>query len=78
MTTVMADDQYTERLVANEAKLDRVGESMHETPAKLVFDSGKLEGVFTNARDGRIHLRPKLVTESSTLPVVVRDGVIEI
>jgi hypothetical protein len=36
MTTVMADDQYADRLFVNEAKQDRVWKTVHETPANTV------------------------------------------
>ena len=78
MTTVMADDQYADRLFVNEVKQDRVWKTVHETPANTLLDNGILEGICTNARDGRIYLKSKLITEASTLLVVVRDGIIEI
>jgi hypothetical protein len=78
MTTVMADDQYADRLFVNEAKQDRVWKTVHKTPANTVLDNGILGGICTNACDGRIYLGPELVTEASTLLVVVRDGIIEI
>ncbi|MFO1433827.1 MAG: hypothetical protein U1F76_27645 [Candidatus Competibacteraceae bacterium] len=71
MTTVMTDDQYAERLFINEAKQDRVWETMHETATNTVLDNGILEGVCTNARNSGIYLRSKLITEASTLLVVV-------
>jgi hypothetical protein len=78
MTTVMADDQYADRLFVNEAKQDRVWKTVHETPANTVLYNGILRGICTNARDGRIYLGPKLLTKASTLLVVVRDSIIEV
>lgn len=78
VTTVMADDEYSDRLFINAAKHDGVWKTVHETPANTVLDNGILRGTFTNASDGRIYFGPKLITEANTLLVVVSDGIIEI
>lgn len=77
-TTVMADDQYADRFFVYEAKQNRVWKAVHETPANTMLNNDILGGICTNVRDGRIHLGSKLLTETTPLLVVVRDGIIEI